>query len=81
MVLHQTKRKPTQKQINVYLQSIVNELLTLENEHCFQYYDGIEFLQVFLIVGSMDKPAQALVQNLGESNGDYSCVKCLLQGI
>ncbi|CAF2104475.1 unnamed protein product [Rotaria magnacalcarata] len=74
--------KPTRKEMSVYLQSVVNELLTLENEHCFQNYDGnIEFLRVFLIAGSMDKPAQALVQNISEPNGAYGCGKCFLQGI
>jgi hypothetical protein len=76
------KKKPTRKEMSVYLESIVNELLTLENEHCFENYDGnIEFLKVFLVAGCMDKPAQALVQNIGEPNGAYGCGKCLLQGI
>ena len=74
--------KPTRKEISVYLQSIVNELLILENEHCFQNYDGnIEFLRIVLVAGSMDKPDQVLVQNISEPNGAYCCGKCLLQGI
>ncbi|CAF3847057.1 unnamed protein product [Rotaria sp. Silwood1] len=76
------KSKPTRKEMSVYLQSIVNELLTLENEHGFEDYDGnIKFLKVFLVAGCMDKPAQALVQNIGDPNGAYGCGKCLLRGI
>jgi hypothetical protein len=76
------KSKPTRKEMSVYLQSIVNELLTLENEHCFEDCDGnIAFLRVFLVAGCMDKPAQALVQNIGDPNGAYGCGKCLIQGI
>ncbi|CAF3359206.1 unnamed protein product, partial [Rotaria sp. Silwood2] len=74
--------KPTRNEMGVYLQPIINELLSLENECCFETSDGSYlFFKVFLIAGSMDKPAQALVQNLTEVNGVFGCGKCLIKGI
>ncbi|CAF4868677.1 unnamed protein product [Rotaria sp. Silwood1] len=74
--------KPTRNEMAAYLQPIVSELLSLENECCYKTSDGTHlFLKVFLIAGSMDKPAQALVQNLTEVNGAFGCGKCLIKGI
>ncbi|CAF1251115.1 unnamed protein product [Rotaria sordida] len=74
--------KPTRNEMAAYLQPIVSELLSLENECCFKTSDGTHlFLKVFLIAGSMDKPAQALVQNLTEVNGAFGCGKCLIKGM
>ena len=68
--------------MNVYPQSIVISLLTLGNDHCFEVSDGnIEILRVFLVAGCIDKPTQALVQNIGDPNGAYGCRKCLLRNI
>jgi hypothetical protein len=74
--------KPTREEMFAYLQPIINELLSLEKEHRFETSDGIYlFLKVFLIAGSLDKPAQALVQNLTEINGAFGCGKCCLMGM
>lgn len=76
------KTKPSRKEMSVYLQSIVNELLILQNEHCFKdCNEHIEFHKIFLLGACMDKPAQAVVQYIGEPNGGYGCGKCLLKGI
>jgi hypothetical protein len=76
------KTKPTRQEMAAYLKPIVDELLNLENEHRFTTNDGNSlFVKVFLIAGSMDKPAQALVQNLAEPNGAYGCGKCLIKGM
>ena len=74
--------KPTRNEMAAYLRPIINELLSLENGCHFETSDGIYlFFKVFLIAGSLDKPAQALVQNLSESNGAFGCGKCLIKGI
>ncbi|CAF1666639.1 unnamed protein product, partial [Adineta ricciae] len=74
--------KPSRQEMAAYLQPIINELLLLENENRYTMGDGTHsFLKVFLIAGSLDKPAQALVQNLTEINGAYGCGKCLIKGI
>ena len=75
------KTKPTRQEMAAYLKPIINELLNLENEHLFTFNDGISlFIKVFLIAGSMDKPAQALVQNIAEPTGAYGCGKCSIKG-
>lgn len=75
------KTKPTRQEMAAYLKPIVNELLNLENEHLFTFNDGITLsIKAFLIAGSMDKPAQALVQNISEPTGAYGCGKCSMKG-
>jgi len=65
-----------------YLKPIIDELLNLGNEHRFTFNDENSlFIKVFLIAGSLDKPAQSLVQNLAEPNGAYGCGKCLIKGM
>jgi hypothetical protein len=76
------KSKPTREEMAAYLKPIIHELLALENEHRYMTNDGNYLsLRVFLIAGSLDKPAQALVQNLAEPNGAFGCGKCLIQGM
>ena len=76
------KSKPTRKEMAMYLDPVIDELLFLEHGHHFQTNDGNRlFLKVFLIGGSFDKPAQAIVQNIVESNGAYGCGKCLIKGM
>jgi len=54
----------------------------LETEHRFETCDGqLLFFEVFLLAGCLDKPAQALVQNIGEGTGAYGCGKCLIAGM
>jgi len=73
--------KPTRTEMGIYLGSICNELKILENLHRYENNEGtIERLRVFLIAGCMDKPAQALVQNVSEPTGAYGCGKCLIKG-
>ena len=38
------------------------------------------FLKVFLICACMDKPVQALVQNLPEPTAKFGCGKCEIRG-
>lgn len=74
--------KPTREEMAAYLTPVINELLTLENEHRFKTSDGnYLFLKTFLIAACLDKPAQALVQNISEPNGAYGCGKCFIQGM
>ncbi|CAF4331548.1 unnamed protein product, partial [Adineta steineri] len=54
--------KPSREEMAAYLQPVIDELLSLQNES-----------------GSLDKPAQVLVQNVTEINGAYSCRKCLIK--
>ena len=73
--------KPTHEEIQTYLQPIVKELSNLEVEHRFRTSDGLTLaLKVFLLAASMDKPAQALVQNLAEPNASFECGKCCIMG-
>ena len=59
------RSKPTRKEMAMYLNPVIDELLSLEHGHNFQTSDGNRlFLKVFLIGGSFDKPAQAIVQNV-----------------
>ena len=76
------KTKPMRQEMATYLKSIVDKLLILKNEHRFTFNDGNSlFIKVFLIAGSLDKPAQSLVQNIAEPNGAYGCGKCLIKGM
>lgn len=75
------RSKPSREEMALYLRPIINELLVLEREHRFQTSDNIylEF-KIFLIAGSLDKPAQSIVQNIAECNGAYGCGKCCIMG-
>ncbi|CAF1976426.1 unnamed protein product [Rotaria magnacalcarata] len=76
------RSKPSRAEMGSYLRPIVNELLGLQREHRFRTSDGVYLtLKVYLIAGSFDKPAQALVQNIGEANGGYGCGRCCIMGI
>ena len=73
--------KPIHEEIQTYLQPIVKELSNLEVEHRFGTSDGLTLvLKVFLLAASMDKSAQALVQNLAEPNASFGCRKCCIMG-
>ena len=73
--------KPTHEEMQTYLQPIVKELSNLEVEHRFKTSDGLTLaLKVFLLEASMDKPAQALVQNLPEPNPSFGCRRCCIMG-
>ena len=68
--------------MTAYMKPIIDEASILENEHRFEAADGtFLFLKVFLIAGCMDKPAQALIQNISEPNGAYGCGKCCIKGM
>lgn len=44
-----------------------------QNQHFFQVH-------AYLIAASLDKPAQALLMNLNDPTGFYSCVRCTIRG-
>jgi hypothetical protein len=41
---------------------------------------GIIWRRVFLILSCNDKPAQALIQNVGEPHGRFGCGSCTIEG-
>jgi hypothetical protein len=38
-------------------------------------------IHAYLIAVSLDKPAQALISNINDPIGFYSCVRCTIRGI
>ncbi|CAF1404688.1 unnamed protein product, partial [Rotaria sordida] len=76
-----SKTKPSRDQMYTILTPIVKELKELENG---RYFDlkvsngDLEPLRVFLLAACLDKPAQAITQNLNEPIGAYGCGRCEL---
>lgn len=76
--------KPKRFEMFGFLEPIVAQLKELEKGAFFKCRMGnthvSRFLKVFLICGCMDKPAQALVQNLPEPTAKYGCGRCEIRG-
>ena len=77
-------KKPKREEMFAFLDIIVQQLKELENGCFFECRSNSglirQFLNVFLICSCMDKPAQALVQNLVEPTAKYGCGRCELRG-
>ena len=78
-----SKKKPSREQMYAVLTPIVQELQQLEYGRYFDLSrsnQSLQPLRIFLIGACLDKPAQALVQNVGEPIGSYGCGRCELKG-
>ena len=77
-------KKPKREEMFAFLDIIVQQLKELETGRFFECRSNSgpirQFLNVFLICCCMDKPAQALVQNLAEPTAKYGCGRCELRG-
>ncbi|CAF4019975.1 unnamed protein product, partial [Rotaria sordida] len=69
--------KPSKAQMQSMLKPIVQNLKRIENGISFNTPDQAT---VFLILSCNDKPAQALLQNLGEPHGRFGCGSCTIEG-
>ncbi|CAF3393914.1 unnamed protein product [Rotaria socialis] len=75
--------KPKKNQFQSFIEDWVIELQHLElGFHVVPPNLNGHFVQVhaYLIAASLDKPAQALLLNLNDPTGFYSCVRCTIQG-
>ncbi|CAF4358105.1 unnamed protein product [Rotaria sp. Silwood2] len=76
--------KPKRFEMSAFLETIVVQLKELEQGSHFECRSGAsfvrQFLKVFLICTCMDKPAQALVQNLPEPTAQFGCGRCEIRG-
>ena len=73
--------KPSRKQMSLFFENIVKELVILEQGRRFQLYSTTDaetdqFLKIFLISSCCDKPAQCLIQCLPEPTAYLSCGSC-----
>jgi hypothetical protein len=76
-----TQHKPSRSQIQVMLQTLVHQLKRFENGLLIEFdSEHEEMIRIYLISACCDKPAQALVQNLGEPIGAYGCARCIVKG-
>ena len=78
-----SKNKPSRDQMYTILTPIVHELKQLEYGRFVQLtqaHNNFEPLRIFLLAACLDKPAQALVQNLNEPIAAYGCGRCELAG-
>ena len=76
--------KPKRFEMAALLQSVVVQLKELEKGCYFECRSASGYvtrlLKVFLICACMDKPAQALVQNLPEPTAKFGCGRCEIRG-
>ncbi|CAF3795884.1 unnamed protein product [Rotaria sp. Silwood1] len=73
--------KPSKAQMQSMLKPIVQNLKRIENGISFSTPDqAAVWGRVFLILSCNDKPAQALLQNLGEPHGRFGCGSCTIEG-
>ncbi len=75
--------KPKKDQFQSFIADWVNELKRLE----LGFYISAPNLNGnftkfhgYLIAGALDKPAQALLMNINDPTGYYSCVRCTIRG-
>jgi hypothetical protein len=77
------KNKPSRDHMYTILSPIVQELKQLEYGRYFDLSasnNELEPLRIFLLAACLDKPAQALVQNLNEPIAAYGCGRCEIEG-
>jgi hypothetical protein len=76
--------KPKRFEMAAFLEKIVEQLKELEKGFLFECRSNTghytQYLKVFLICSCLDKPAQALVQNLPEPTAQYGCGRCEIRG-
>ncbi|CAF1177540.1 unnamed protein product [Rotaria sordida] len=76
--------KPKRFEMSAVLETIILQLKELEKGSYFECCSDAgyvsRFLKVFLICACMDKPAQALVQNLPEPTAKFGCGRCEIRG-
>ncbi|CAF1218363.1 unnamed protein product [Rotaria magnacalcarata] len=76
--------KPKRFEMSAVLETIIVQLKELEKGSYFECRSDVgyvsRFLKVFLICACMDKPAQALVQNLPEPTAKFGCGRCEIRG-
>ncbi|CAF1505223.1 unnamed protein product [Rotaria magnacalcarata] len=76
--------KPKRFDMSAFLETIIVQLKELEKGYHFKCRLSAEyvtrFFEVFLICACMDKPAQALVQNLPEPTAKFGCGRCEIHG-
>ncbi|CAF3865116.1 unnamed protein product [Rotaria sp. Silwood1] len=76
--------KPKRFEMSAVLETIILQLKRLEKGSYFECCSDAgyisRFLKVFLICACMDKPAQALVQNLPEPTAKFGCGRCEIRG-
>ena len=78
-----SKAKPSRDQMYAILAPVVQELKKLEQGRYFEIKasnNRIEPLRIFLLAACLDKPAQAIVQNLNQPIAVYGCGRCELAG-
>ena len=64
------------------LEPIVQDLQRYESGLSFHTRSkGTKSARIFLILSCNDKPAQELVQNLGEAHGRFGCGTCIIEGL
>ncbi|CAF4188742.1 unnamed protein product [Rotaria magnacalcarata] len=77
--------KPKRFEMSAVLETIIVQLKELEKGSYFECRSDVgyvsRFLKVFLICACMDKPAQALVQNLPEPTAKFGCGRCEIRDI
>ncbi|CAF5002379.1 unnamed protein product, partial [Rotaria sp. Silwood1] len=77
--------KPKRFEMSAVLETIILQLKQLEKGSYFECCSDAgyisRFLKVFLICACMDKPAQALVQNLPEPTAKFGCGRCEIRGM
>ncbi|CAF4450948.1 unnamed protein product [Rotaria socialis] len=76
--------KPKRFEMSAFLETIIVQLKELEKGYHFRCRLSAgyvtRFFKVFLICACMDKPAQALVQNLPEPTAKFGCGRCEIRG-
>ena len=76
-------QKPKKKHFQNMIVSWVNELRQLELGFYVSFPDSNGIFvktHAYLIAATLDKPAQALLLNINEPTGFYSCVRCTIKG-
>ena len=79
-----SKTKPSRDLIYAVFTPIVHELKQLEYGryfHLAELHSQPEPLRIFLLGACLDKPAQALIQNLREPTAEFGCGRCELAGM
>ena len=69
--------------MKIFLQPLINELLTLEQGEIFELHDhddGSIAPRVVLIGACCDNPTQVLLQCLPEPNAAFRCDRCEVEG-
>lgn len=74
-------RKPSHLQMQIILKTLIYQLKHLENGILIEFDKHYkEIYRIYLISSCCDKPAQCLVQNVGEPIGAFGCGRCTIHG-